>query len=221
MFYYDGLNKHEASDLFEKGLISGITTNLTLVNALKASIGKNRDTIIEEFVDSIKHFGLPLSIQVESNIVEDIISEGLYLQDKFKNDIDVFIKVPINFENLKAIHILSERGISVNATCITSFMQAKMASISGASIVSFFWGKMYDQGINPAFHVSSFKAWLEKSNPKRRTSTLVGSVRQIGSIESAFAAGADVVTTSYENLRKIADQLASENANMLFQKTLQ
>jgi hypothetical protein len=48
----------------------------------------------------------------------------------------------------------------------------------------------------------------------------VGSVRQIGSIEAAFIAGADVVTTSYDNLKKIGNQLASDQANQAFQNSL-
>jgi transaldolase len=95
-----------------------------------------------------------------------------------------------------------------------------MATLSGAKIVSFFWGKMYDQGINPAEHVSRYVSWAQSAGLADMPLVLVGSVRQIGSIEAAFIAGADVVTTSYDNLKKIGNQLASEHANQAFQNSL-
>ena len=220
MFYYDGIDDLEISELINKGIIEGVTTNLTIVNERKKSLNKSRNEILKNFIDKIGKFDVPLSIQVESNTCNEIIAEAKTLNNLFANRIDLLIKIPINFENLTAIKSCTDSGIKINATCITSFLQAKMATLSGAKIVSFFWGKMYDQGINPAEHVSRYVNWAQNAGLAVPPLVLVGSVRQIGSIEAAFIAGADVVTTSYDNLKKIGSQLASDQANQAFQNSL-
>lgn len=220
MFYYDGINQDEIDDLFSKGLISGITTNLTLINSAKKSLEKSRDYIIKNLIEGIKNYSLPLSVQVESNNSKDIIVETKDLYSKFASEIDLFIKIPANFENLLAIKQCSDLGIKINATCVSSFMQAKMCALSGAKIVSFFWGKMYDQGINPSEHVMNFRLWIDKNFQENKPDLLVGSVRQIGSIESAFLAGADIVTTSWANFQKIGNQFVADQANAVFQDSL-
>jgi transaldolase len=219
MFYYDGINEGEIDDLFSKGIIRGVTTNLTLVNSAKKTSGDSRDQIIENLIESIKKFNLPLSVQVESNNLEDIIAETKDLHSKFASKIDLFVKIPANFENLFAIKLCSDLGIKINATCVSSFMQAKMCSLSGAKIVSFFWGKMYDQGINPSEHVMNFRTWIDKNFDSSKPALLVGSVRQIGSIESAFLSGADIVTTSWANFQKIGNQFVADQANAAFQES--
>ncbi len=219
MFYYDGINQGEIDDLFSKGLISGVTTNLTLVNSAKKSTGNSRDHIVENLIEGIKNYHLPLSVQVESNNLKDIIAETKDLHSKFASEIDLFVKIPANFENLSAIKQCSDLGIKINATCVSSFMQAKMCALSGAKIVSFFWGKMYDQGINPSDHVMNFRLWIDKNFQQNKPDLLVGSVRQIGSIESAFLSGADIVTTSWANFQKIGNQFVADQSNAAFQES--
>lgn len=220
MFYYDGLNPDDVSSLVSKGIISGLTTNLTLVSAARKSVMKSSTQILSDYVESVKQFDLPLSIQLESDRVNEMVVEARNLQELFGRKVDLYLKVPVSFSNLEAVNFLAKNGIKVNATCVTSFMQGKLSTISGAKIVSFFWGKMYDQGLDPSRHVSSFKNWIKTSHYPEPPTLLVGSVRQIGSIEAAFLSGADVVTTSKENLEKLANQLASDQANQLFKNSL-
>jgi transaldolase len=40
--YYDGINTEEIESLYKKGILRGITTNLTLINAQKLVQNKNR-----------------------------------------------------------------------------------------------------------------------------------------------------------------------------------
>ena len=220
MFFYDGLNPDDVETLALKGIISGLTTNLTLVSAARKLHNKSSESVRTDFVESIKRFKLRLSLQVESNRVDKMILEGKQLQESYGDKVDLYVKIPVNFNNLNVINSLTNSGIKVNATCVTSFLQGKMSALSGAKVISFFWGKMYDQGIDPFRQVNQFKNWVEENSLGQRLTILVGSVRQIGSIEAAFLAGTDVVTTSKENLEKIANQLASDQANQAFQNSL-
>jgi transaldolase len=217
-FFYDGIDCAEIHDLHEKGILRGITTNLTLVNNQKKNLKITRAEVINPIVDLAVKYDIPISVQLEANTTSEMIVEGEKLYKDYSNVSKFFVKVPIDFEKLKVVSKLSSMGVKINATCITSTSQAQMATTAGASIVSFFWGKMSDQGINPFHHVSEYSKWKYK-NDFQKVLTLVGSIRQISTIYSAFEAGSDVVTTGYLNWKKYADQLLSSDANSIFQET--
>lgn len=218
-FYYDGINLSELSELYATGVVSGVTTNLTLINGEKKNKGATRKSILEPLMAFCEQHNLPISVQVEANVPTAIIEEAKSLTTEYSSTNKLLVKVPVNFANLCAISKCSDLGFDINATCITSFTQAKLATLSGARIVSFFWGKMSDQGIDPYKHVKNYDTWRRKEGLENKTKILVGSVRQPASIESAFFAGADVVTTSKSNIVKLANQLMADEANRLFQET--
>jgi transaldolase len=216
---YDGLNLDEIVALNEIGLISGVTTNLTLVNSAKKNSGKSREEIISPLMQYCSEKKLNFSVQVESKSPTEIKLEGLQLQKIADDKSRFFVKVPANFANLEVIRELTREGVNVNATCVTSHMQGRMVAAAGAKIVSFFWGKMCDQGLDPYAHVSNYKKWADEHFKADRPILLVGSVRQLASIESAYLAGAEVVTTSLQNIKNLAGQLASDQAAELFYET--
>ena len=158
---------------------------------------------------------------MESEDPDAIEKEAKQLATLAKDSNRFFVKVPVNFANLKVIRNLTNSGIKINATCVTSHMQGRLAAVSGAKIVSFFWGKMSDQGINPFEHVQNYSNWADSYFKSDNPILLVGSVRQLGSIESAYLAGANVVTTSYVNIRNLANQLTSDKSASLFYETNQ
>jgi transaldolase len=209
---YDGLNLDEIKTLHNSGLINGVTTNLTLVNSAKLESGKSRKEIVLPLLRYCEDNNLKFSVQVESISPSDIELEAKLLLDLSAKPELFHVKIPANFDNLQIIHRLAKSGVKVNATCVTSNMQARIVTSSGASIVSFFWGKMYDQGLDPFVHVSNYRYWASATLGDKRPTLLVGSVRQIGSIEAAYLAGADVVTTSFLNIRNLSNQFASNAA---------
>ena len=216
--FYDGVNTSEIEVLYRKGILRGITTNLTLINKEKLDRNKTRVEIIEPIAALATAYEIPISIQLESNSVSEMIEEAHSLKETFQRVPKLFIKVPVDFDKLEVINTLSESGILINATCITARSQAQLAVEAGSTIVSFFWGKMSDQGINPYDHVYRFTKW-KKEKDFNHIVTLVGSVRQVSTMYSAYDAGANVVTTSFSNIKKFTDQLLSTDANNFFQQT--
>ena len=216
--YYDGIDSLEIDNLRSKGILRGITTNLTLVNNQKRVQNKSRVEILEPIVKQAVEYDIPISIQLENNLVPEMIKEAIDLKDFYKHVKKLYLKVPIDFDKLAVISKLSSEKILVNATCITAWPQAQIAVEAGATIVSFFWGKMSDQGINPYDHVQKFTKW-KNENDLDHVITLVGSIRQVSTMYSAYEAGANVVTTSLANIKKFVDQLTSIEANSLFQQT--
>lgn len=216
--YYDGIDSLEIDNLRSKGILRGITTNLTLVNNQKRVQNKSRVEILEPIVKQAVEYDIPISIQLENNLVPEMIEEAIDLKDFYKHVKKLYLKVPVDFDKLAVISKLSSEKILVNATCITAWPQAQIAVEAGATIVSFFWGKMSDQGINPYDHVQKFTKW-KNENDLDHVITLVGSIRQVSTMYSAYEAGANVVTTSLANIKKFVDQLTSIESNSLFQQT--
>lgn len=214
MFYYDGTSTTEARELLNFGLVAGITTNITLVQRARKEHGIDKNDLYVDLYKVASDYNVPLSIQLMADSIDGKIDEAKTIRSLVQNYPNLHVKLATNYENFAVIAELSHLGIKVNATCVTSWMQAKLMATAGASIVSFFWGKMSDQGIDPYHHVRHFGLW--RSQAGISTLLLVGSVRQTISIQSAFEAGADIVTTNLENIKKVSNQLASNSANELF-----
>ena len=143
-YFYDGADPEEFRDILNKGIISGITTNINFVvdYASKRSFSSYFDAIfpLYELACSTNKCLPFLSKQLE--VVEELISSAIQIKSKFNDGIKLYIKIPVNYNNLYAINYLANKeNININATCITSFLQATAACSCGASILSFFWGK--------------------------------------------------------------------------------
>ena len=115
------------------------------------------------------------------------------------------------------MNLSQEEEINVNATCITSFLQASIACSSGASILSYFWGKMTDEGIDPCEHVSSLKKFISANN--LNSQILCGSIRQSRVIHEAFMSGADILTLPYSYFPKISARKKSDEATEIFNES--
>ena len=219
--YFDGASPGEINEIIKLGIISGVTTNLSFCKKQMKSANKNYLDLLKEIRQIILSYNkkkLSYSVQVSSTKVEDIIAEALKLQEDLSNNIDFKIKIPISYENFKAIDKLVDKNIKVNATCVTSFLQGVAAANAGCSYVSFFWGKMTDEDIDPKKIISEFKNILIKNSLDKTCKILVGSIRQTKVIREAFVAGADIVTIQNESFSKILNQIKSSEANLLFQK---
>mgnify|MGYP001477017710 CR=1 FL=1 len=140
------------------------------------------------------------------------------LNEELSENIDLKIKIPLSYENFKIIDKLISKKIKINATCVTSFLQGLAAANAGCTYVSFFWGKMTDEDIDPYKIVSEFKNLLIKNSLDKSCKILVGSIRQTKVIREAFVAGADIVTIQNDSFKKILNQQKSTEANTLFQK---
>ena len=221
IIYFDGASPEEINEIAKLGIISGVTTNLSFCKKQMKSANKSYLDLLKEIkqiILSYKKKQLSLSVQVSSTKVEDIITEALKLQQDLSNNIDFKVKIPISYENFKAIDKLIDKNIKVNATCVTSFLQGVAAANAGCSYVSFFWGKMTDEDIDPKKVISEFKNILIKNSLDKTCKILVGSIRQTKVIREAFVAGADIVTIQNESFSKILNQIKSSEANLLFQK---
>tara|TARA_Y100000022_G_scaffold169771_1_gene155457 strand:- start:2760 stop:3371 length:612 start_codon:yes stop_codon:yes gene_type:complete len=172
---------------FETGLIDGVTTNPSLM--LKA--GEDPKHVIKE-ISSI----FPWQASVSAEVVGDTAEEMLEMaQDYLEIGPNITIKVPCTVEGLKACKKLSDDGVPVNVTLIFSTAQAILAAKAGATYVSPFVGRVFDQhwnGIHLIEEISDVFATHQVE-----TKVLAASIREACQVSDCFRVGADVCTLRF------------------------
>tara|TARA_X000000950_G_scaffold283458_1_gene384326 strand:+ start:770 stop:1420 length:651 start_codon:yes stop_codon:yes gene_type:complete len=176
---------------FGTGMISGVTTNPTLI--MKS--GRNPKDVYQE----IKAIGVPdISMEVMGT-ADDMISEGMKLYEQFGHCST--IKVPITRDGLLACKQLYDNGVNVNVTLIFSAAQAILAANSGAKYVSPFVGRLDDQSVAGLEVVRSISEVYRIHGCS--TQVLAASIRSVQRAVRSWYNGASVVTMP----PKIFDQM--------------
>ncbi len=169
----------------ETGLISGVTTNPTLIK----KEGKDYNETLKEICSIIKG---PVSAETVSLNADGMVKEGIEFSKIAKN---IVVKVPMTVEGMKACQRLTKKGIKVNVTLVFSANQALLAAKSGAFMVSPFVGRLDDinkVGMNVVREIKQVY-----DNYKFTTQILVASVRNTNHVLDAAKIGADISTMPY------------------------
>ena len=208
--YADGADLEEMILLNRDPLISGLTTNPTLMR--RAGIDS-----YETFAKAaLEHVTIkPISFEVFSDDFPDMIRQADKIS-KWGNN--VYVKIPvvnsIGESTTKVIKELSQRGIKVNATAIMT--NSKAVEIADAicpaeGIISIFCGRITDTLSSPLY--PNKKIGLEKY--------LWASTREVWNIVQAEKMGYDVITVPGVILKKARemelrdlDQLSLETVQM-------
>ena len=168
----------------ETGVISGVTTNPTLIK----KSGREPDDV---YADLIKDIGVQdLSIEVDGTDSETLIQNGIKYGKLWINE--ATIKLPCTVEGIKACKTLSYMGLRVNMTLVFSVSQAILCAIAGATYVSPFVGRLDDNGHDGIGLIRD----IAKVFCHNRTDCkiLAASIRDAATVGRAFAAGAHICT---------------------------
>lgn len=122
--FIDTANVDEIREIAELGILSGVTTNPSLI----AKEGRDFREVVEEITKTVDG---PISAEVISLDTEGMVREALELSKIHKN---IVIKIPITKEGLKAVSRLHENGIRTNVTLIFSPAQALLAARAGQAL---------------------------------------------------------------------------------------
>ena len=169
---------------YETGLVDGVTTNPSLM--LKA--GKNPKDVYKEISD-IFPFHASISAEVVGETAEDMLDMAEDLIDIGPN---ITIKVPCTPQGLKACKELSEDEVNVNVTLIFSAAQAILAAKAGATYVSPFVGRVFDQSFDGIGLIEEISDIFATHGAK--TQVLAASIRETYQVAQAFKVGADICT---------------------------
>ena len=115
---------------------------------------------------------------------------------------NVAIKIPMTPEGLKAVKILSKKGIRTNVTLVFSANQALLAAKAGAAFVSPFIGRLDDQGQVGMQIVEEITEIFY--NYDIDTEIIVASIRHPIHVIEAARLGADIATIPPKIIHKMA-----------------
>ncbi|MDK2821156.1 MAG: transaldolase [Clostridia bacterium] len=184
--FIDTANVKEIKDANDLGIISGVTTNPSLI----AKEGRNFKEVVEEIASIVDG---PISAEVISTEAKAMVAEAEELAAIHPN---IVIKIPMIGEGLKAVKELSSKGIKTNVTLVFSANQALLAALAGATYVSPFVGRLDDIGhdgmqliadIVPIFAQYGFN-----------TKIIAASIRHPLHALEAARLGADIATIPYK-----------------------
>lgn len=184
--FIDTANVEEIRKANDLGVICGVTTNPSLI-AREGRVFKDVVTEITTIVDE------PISAEVVSLEHEKMVEEALELAAIHKN---IVIKIPMIEEGLKAVKILSAKGIKTNVTLIFSASQALLAAKAGATYVSPFVGRLNDISSRGNELVETIHNMFEKHGIT--TEIIAASIRSPEDVVDAALAGADIATIPYK-----------------------
>ncbi|KOR24522.1 fructose-6-phosphate aldolase [Clostridium sp. FAM 1755] len=109
--------------------LDGVTTNPTIISKEKTDfLG-----ILKE-IRSVIGKEKMLHVQVVGSKAEDMVDEAIYLNEKIGGNL--YIKVPVTEQGIKAMKELSKKGYKITATAIFTAQQALMAAKAGAEFVA-------------------------------------------------------------------------------------
>jgi transaldolase len=190
-FFIDTANVDEIKEAQDLGMVDGVTTNPSLV----AKEGKDFRGLIKEICAVVAG---PVSVEVVSLEAEKMVSEAQDLAGMADN---IVIKVPLIEEGLKAVKVLTEKGIKTNVTLCFSPVQALMAAKAGAAYISPFVGRLDDISSVGMDLVEQIGAIYE--NYAYETEIIVASVRNPIHVLDAALVGADIATIPLKVIRQL------------------
>lgn len=189
--FLDTANVNEIREAAALGVISGVTTNPTLI----AKEGRDfKETILEitTIVDG------PISAEVVSLDAQGMIKEAMEIASWHPN---IVIKIPMTWEGLKAVKELNKNGVKTNVTLIFSPSQALLAAQAGATYVSPFIGRFTDISQDGIALVSDIVDIFTLHDIK--TKVIAASIRTPMDVVNAAKAGADIATVPYKVLEQM------------------
>jgi transaldolase len=190
--YLDTANINEIREAASWGILSGVTTNPTLISKEK---GANFQATIQEIATLVDG---PISAETVSLDGEGMIREGHEYAQWHPN---VIIKVPSTTEGLKAVYQLAKDGIRTNVTLCFNAAQALLAARAGAFIISPFIGRVDDTGVEGMDLIREIVA-IYRNDPAIKTMVLAASIRHPRHIIDAAIAGADIATCPFKVLQQ-------------------
>ena len=198
--FADGAEKAGILEMYNNPLISGFTTNPTLMR--KAGITNYREFAMD-ILSSIKD--RPISFEVFSDEFPEMERQALEIASWGKN---VNVKIPIT--NTKAessvslIDNLSMAGVKLNVTAMMTVEQVKKTlpalSKGPGGYVSVFAGRIADAGIDPVPIMTEVVNLLKKYP---HIELIWASPRELFNIVQANDIGCHIITATNDILKKL------------------
>ncbi|WP_293172545.1 fructose-6-phosphate aldolase [Oceanithermus sp.] len=197
--YLDTANVQEIREIHAMGVLSGVTTNPSLVAKALTQAGERFESeaaFYERFTGVVREIAelvqAPVSAAALSTDADGMVAEGKKLAALSEH---VVIKLPVTAAGLAACRRLADEGVAVNMTLIFSANQALLAARAGARYVSPFLGRIDDTGWSGVELVRTIREIYDLHGIEAEI--IAASIRHPQHVTEAALAGADIATIPY------------------------
>lgn len=182
--------------------LTGVTTNPTIIT----KSGKTFETVVNEIIE-ILNKDQKLFIQVLATTCDEIVEEAKYICSLRKKN--MFVKIPVTHEGLKAIKKCKALGLGVLATAIYSADQAFLAALSGADYLAPYVNRMDNFGDG----LENVKDLIQMINVNHLDSKVIAaSFKNTKQVHQLLVAGIQAVTIPVDVAYNLIDHPGTESA---------
>ncbi|MCR1934447.1 fructose-6-phosphate aldolase [Clostridium tepidum] len=174
--------------------LDGVTTNPTIISKEK----KDFIGILKEIRNTIGKEKM-LHVQVVGSKAEDMIEEAIYLNEKIGGNL--YIKIPVTEQGIKAMKELSKKGYKITATAIFTAQQALMAAKAGAEFVAPYVNRIDNLMVDGIKVVSDIVNIFKIYNIN--TKVLAASFKNTEQIHNSCLKGAHSVTVNESLIKQL------------------
>ena len=133
---------------------------------------------------------------------EPMVKQACEIYEKFSPMCpDLYVKIPVGFEELKAIKTCSNLGVKINATICYSEQQLIHCASAGAKYVSLFYCRLKQHGGDVERALRRTKQYIRENGLD--TQIIAGSIRTQQDVCDAWDYGADIVTTGLPVMKEM------------------
>lgn len=136
--FLDTADAQAVKDMSGYLTIAGVTTNPTIITRS----GKTPEQVFQQMNDVLAP-EQKMFMQVVATDYESILQESRYICSLRKN---MYVKIPVTHEGLRAIKAAKAEGLKVLATAIYSADQAFLAAMNGADYLAPYVNRMCNYG---------------------------------------------------------------------------
>lgn len=183
--------------------IDGVTTNPTILkregNSPMEQLKKIRAILPEN---------CQLHIQAVSETAEQIVREARHIAEAVGGNL--FVKIPVSAQGIKAMSALSKQGFSLTATAVYSSMQAFLAAKAGAKYVAPYINRLDSMGADGLKVTQEIQTIFERQNLD--CGVLAASVKNTHRIAELCAIGIAAVTASPDVVEGLLGHPATDRA---------
>ena len=203
--FLDTANIDEIKKGARLGIVSGVTTNPTLVS--KEGLNDYK-AVVKEICSIIPG---PVSAEVVVEGTQAMLEQAREIATWAPN---VVIKIPSTIDGLEVISALARDNIKVNMTLCFSLNQALLGALAGAAYVSPFVGRLDDVGHDGMQLVKDMVEVFRYYHLK--TEVLAASIRHPLHCVVAAKAGAHIATMPFKVLMQMMKHPLTDVGNAQF-----
>ena len=194
-FIVDTVNLEEIKDAVEHMPIVGVTSNPSIVKQTSPENFFEHMRKIREIIGMERS----LHVQVISKNSDEIVAEAHRILKEI--DDQVYIKVPVSYEGIKAIKTLKAEGVKVTATAVYDLMQAYMALAANVDYIAPYVNRIGNLGADPMDLISNLSDRIAVDG--YNTKIVAASFKGVQQVRDSFNFGAHAITAPVAVLKQI------------------